>query len=172
MRRWTILFIPHDTEQPRSFAVSERALRWMAGGAAALVLVAVVAIGSIAWWVSSGRLQRAEARLAAESDALGRTAAEMDSLRATVSALNGALDTIRQADARLSAAAGMGKPDSATLQTQAALRGSRASADSLLRRAAFVAQRIGAMADSATARRPNEDRRLPLPSSSPRSSPQ
>ncbi|MCC6928850.1 MAG: hypothetical protein IT359_07655 [Gemmatimonadaceae bacterium] len=172
MRRWTILFIPHDTEEPRSFAVSDRALRWMAGGAAALILTGAVGLGAIAWWASSQRLQRAEARLAAESDVLGRTAAEMDSLRATVSALNGALDTIRHADARLSAAAGVAVPDSATLQTQAELRGSRAAADSLLRRAAFVAQRIGAMADSASARRPNEDRRLPLPSSSPRSSPQ
>jgi len=172
MKRWTILLIPHDTEQPRSFAVSGRMLRWMVGGAATIALIAVAGVGAMAWWVSSGRLERERTRIAAEDAALDRTTTELDSLRATVHALNGALDTIRQADARLSAAAGVSAPDSATLHTQAALRGSRATADSLLRRASFVAQRIGAMADSASARRPNEDRRLPHPSSSPRSAPQ
>ena len=32
MKRWTVLFIPHDTDEPRSVAVSSRALRWMGAG--------------------------------------------------------------------------------------------------------------------------------------------
>ncbi len=154
MKRWTILFVSHDTDEPRSVAVSARALRWMGIGAGAVALAAIVGVGAIATWATQVGQGGARAVVVSEGEVRtsSTTAAEMDSLRETVDALNSALDTIRRADARLSAAAGVPAPDSATLQAHAALRGSRAAADSLLRRASLVANRIGALADSASAR--------------------
>ena len=153
MKRWTVLFIPHDTDEPRSVAVSSRALRWMGAGVAIVAVAAIVGVGAIASWAARTGEGTMRARQATVGEVEGESrVAEMDSLRATVQALNGALDTIRRADARLSAAAGVPAPDSATLQAHAALKGSRASADSLLRRAALVKGRIEALADSASAR--------------------
>lgn len=167
MKRWTILFVSHDTDEPRSVAVSARALRWMGFGAGVVAVAAIVGVGAIATWAT--QLGRGEDRALVVSDGEVRTsanaAAEMDSLRETVDALNSALDTIRREDARLSAAAGVPAPDSATLQAHAALKGSRAAADSLLRRASLVADRLGQMADSASAR--ESSRRAPSPSPRP-----
>lgn len=164
MKRWTILFVSHDTDEPRSVAVSARALRWMGLGAGAVAVAAIVGVGAMATWAA--QLGQRDERALVESDGEVRTsakaAAEMDSLRVTVEALNSALDTIRREDARLSAAAGVPAPDSATLQAHAALNGSRAAADSLLRRASLVADRIGQLADSASAR--EAGRRAPSPS--------
>lgn len=154
MKRWTVLFVSHDTDEPRSVAVSARTLRFLGIGGGAVVVAAIVGVGAIATWAT--QLGRGDNRALVVSDGEVRSsanaAAEMDSLRETVDALYGALDTIRRADARLSQAAGVPAPDSATLQAHAALRGSRAAADSLLRRASLVADRIGALADSASAR--------------------
>jgi hypothetical protein len=67
--------------------------------------------------------------------------------------LNGTLDTIREADARLSAASGVPSADSTTLRAHRAIQGQRAAADSLLSHASSVAGQLGQMADSATGRR-------------------
>ncbi|HMN10242.1 MAG TPA: hypothetical protein PKC83_15775 [Gemmatimonadaceae bacterium] len=155
MRRWTLLVIPHDTEQPRSIAISERAVRLAGSAAAVVVLVAAVGIGALSALLSRrGALDDALAPQAQRASAAGgATAAEIDSLRETVRALTGTLDTIRDADARLSAASGVPSADSATLETHSTLLGSRATADSLLRHASTLAGQIDRMADSAGARR-------------------
>ena len=153
MKRWTVLFIPHDTNEPRSVAVSSRALKWMGGAAVVVAIAAIVGVGVLAGLVVRTGGEATPAPVASGGDADGGSAAaEVDSLRATVRALHSALDTIRHADARLSEPAGVPAPDSATLQAHASLKLSRASADSLLRRASLVAGRIGALADSASAR--------------------
>jgi murein DD-endopeptidase MepM/ murein hydrolase activator NlpD len=48
MRSWTVVIVPHGSESPRHLDVSERtvrALRWAAGAAGGVVLVALVLIG-------------------------------------------------------------------------------------------------------------------------------
>jgi hypothetical protein len=52
MKRWTVLFIPHDTDEPRSVAVSSRALRWMGAGVAIVAVAAIVGVGAIASWAA------------------------------------------------------------------------------------------------------------------------
>lgn len=150
MRRWTILLIPHDTEQPRSYAVSERAVRRAVGGAAVLALTVIGGVAATAYQVARrGGLARVAQ---ADSAAASSDERAVDSLRATVEALNGALDTIRATDAMLAQVAGVAPPDSATLARRAALERTKASADSLLRGASAVAGRLGALADSARRR--------------------
>lgn len=153
MRRWTVLLIPHDTDQPRSFAVSNRALRVATVSAAALFVAAVVGVGAMAGWIArpSDGERAAELSAPAGDGVLGSGNA-VDSLRATVEALYGALDTIRQADARLRAAAGVPPIDSASLDAHAEIADTRAAADSLLRGATIVAGRLGRLADSARIR--------------------
>ena len=153
MRRWTVLLIPHDTDQSRSFAVSGSVLRIAASVAALVVLAAVIGVGSIAAWVArpGTRPGAGRAGLVATRDS-SPTEAQVDSLRATVHALRGTLDTIRQADARLTRVAGIEPSDTATLRTFDAIRGSRAAADTLLRGAKVVARRLGSLADSAALR--------------------
>ena len=68
MKRWTVLFIPHDTDEPRSVAVSSRALRWMGAGVAIVAVAAIVGVGAIASWAArtgegTMRAQRAKCRL-------------------------------------------------------------------------------------------------------------
>ena len=52
MKRWTVLFVSHDTDDPRSVAVSARALRFMGIGAGAVVVAAIVGVGAIATWAT------------------------------------------------------------------------------------------------------------------------
>ncbi len=161
MRRWTLLLIPHDTEQPRSIAVSERAVRLAGSAAAFVVLAAVVGIGAVAALISrtGGVSSEVEAAASVAPAAAPSATAEVDSLRATVRLLTGTLDTIREADARLSAASGVPSADSATLRAHVEIAGTRAKADSLLMRASSVAGRMGALADSAGRGRPVKGQR-------------
>jgi hypothetical protein len=151
VKRWTLLVIPHDTDQPRSVAISERALRWTGVGVGVLLVAALVGVAAVSRWAARPRSADAQAiRTAAREallDSLRRT--ELDSLRRTMQALDATMRTIRGADARLSAAAGVDTADSSALRAHAELPRTRAAADSLLRGAAVVARRIEAMADSA-----------------------
>jgi hypothetical protein len=151
VRRWTILVVPHDTDHPRSYAISERTLRRAVATAAVLVVVAVGGIGATAYQVARGR-GTGWGELATESASASADTPAVDSLRATVESLHSALDTIRETEARLAQAAGVAPVDSATLARRAAIAATRASADSLLRGATVVAGRLGALADSARRR--------------------
>lgn len=157
MRSWTLLLIPHDTDEPRSIAVSERWLRVGAVGVVVILFAAVVGIGTLAARWASVDGTSAHARAASGLDE-GSTSAsvngrELDSLRATVEALYHVLDTIRQSDAQLSEAAGLGETGATVEANHASIALTRASADSLLFGASQVAERLVALADSARRRR-------------------
>jgi hypothetical protein len=151
VKRWTLLVIPHDTEQPRSVALSERALRWAGIGLGVLLVSGLVGMAAVARWAVQPRGEDAQAIRAAAREALldSLRSNEVDSLRQTVQALDGTMRTIRSAEARLSAASGLGPTDRTALRAHADLPRTRAAADSLLRGATVVARKIEAMADSA-----------------------
>ena len=147
MRRWTVLFIPHDTERPHSISFSARALRIAASVAMAVVLVALIGVGAII--ARRGEVGAVGVTRGAErgrGGAMAVPSADVASLRQQVRALNGTLDTIRKADARLRAVAGV-------------VTGSNVSTDSLQRHASGVAARLGTLADSAMAPRGGGQRR-------------
>lgn len=153
MRRWTVLLIPHDTDVPRTIAVSARAARTTAAAVAVVALAAVVGVGAMAGWIARPDSAERDRQLSAPTGTVASlSGSAVDSLRATVEALYSALDTIRQADARLREAAGLPQVDSASLQAHAEMATTRAAADSLLRGANLVAGRLGKMADSARSR--------------------
>jgi len=157
LRSWTLLLIPHDTDEPRSIAVSERWLRVGAAGVVVILFAAVVGIGTIAarWASVDGPSTRARSAGVLGDGSAGATASggELDSLRATVEALYQVLDTIRQSDAQLSEAAGLGATGASAEANHASIALTRASADSLLQGASQVAERLVALADSARRRR-------------------
>ncbi|MEO6445200.1 MAG: hypothetical protein ABIZ91_01795 [Gemmatimonadaceae bacterium] len=116
MRRWTVMLIPHDTERPRSIALSERALHVAASLLVALMLVAMVGVALII--VKLGEIRsvtRAQVAEEARLAALLPGKPAVDSLRRQVEALSGTLDTIRRAEAQLRAVAGTTTLDTATL---------------------------------------------------------
>ncbi len=154
MRTWTVLFIPHDTEEPRSVAVSERMLRVAAAMAIVVLFAAVIGIGSVAGrWARADRTAETVRGSAVFDAGVVGGSGELDSLRATVEALYHVLDTIRQSDAQLSEAAGVGRGASDVEASHASIALTRASADSLLHGASQVAERLVALADSARQRR-------------------
>ncbi|MBC7897820.1 MAG: hypothetical protein H7066_20540, partial [Cytophagaceae bacterium] len=110
MRRWTILFISHDTEAPRSFSFTERALRRAASVGVALLLVSLIGVGSFVARLGSLPPGRSAATVSRAS-----TSPEVIALQARLGAIRGALDTIRREDARLRAVAGVPSTDSAKL---------------------------------------------------------
>lgn len=116
MRRWTVMFIPHDTESPRSISVSERGLRIGASVAVAVLLIALIGLGGIIAQFGQVR-QVGHTRLtsAPRAFAWARRNPEVDSLRRQVDLLHGRLDTIRMADGRLRNISGVPTPDSVTL---------------------------------------------------------
>ena len=151
MRRWTVMFIPHDTERPHSISVSGRAVRVAASVAMAVVLVALIGVGAtIAQRGEVGEVGVTRAAERGREGGVVAPSADVESLREQVRALNGSLDTIRKADARLRAVAGV--------ET-----GSQASTDSLQQSASVVAARFGTLADSAMAPRGGGQRRARAP---------
>ncbi|MFP5354823.1 MAG: hypothetical protein ACLGIK_06655 [Gemmatimonadota bacterium] len=130
-------------------------MRLMGSAVAVVVLAAVVGIGSIAVVVTRRSERPAGGRVAAErpADLAPPSKAQVESLQATVEALTSTLDTIREADARLSAMSGVPPADSGILRAHRAIQGSKAAADSLLLQASTVAARLDQLADSATMRR-------------------
>ena len=116
MRHWTVMFIPHDTESPRSISVSGRVLRIAASAALVIALVALIGLGSIIAQLGdfgAAGVTQASGRMRDAVEAA--PTADVQLLRQQVRALNGTLDTIRNADARLRAVAGVVNPDTATL---------------------------------------------------------
>jgi hypothetical protein len=110
-RRWTVMLIPHGSDAPMSIAVSERALRFLTSIIIAVALVAVIGLGTII-----AQLGRFGTRGANEATSSTPTPSrDLASLRERVAHLNGALDTIRDSDARLRQAAGVPAADTAKM---------------------------------------------------------
>ena len=153
MRTWTVLLIPHDTDEPRGIAVSERLLRVAAAMAVIVLFAAVIGIGTVAArWAGAQRTADTMQRAGIFAEGSMSAGSELDSLRATVEALYHVLDTIRLSDAQLSAAAGVGRDASDVGDNHASIALTKASADSLLHGASQVAARLVALADSARQR--------------------
>ncbi|MCC6318988.1 MAG: hypothetical protein IT361_15015 [Gemmatimonadaceae bacterium] len=120
MRRWTILLISHDTEAPRSFTFTERALRVAGSVGVGAALVAAIGVGTLI--ARSGDWPaRDPSRALAQHDS--GASPHVAALRTQVGAIRSALDTIRAQDARMRAIAGV-----------------QTAADSLLAHAAHLAE--------------------------------
>lgn len=104
MRRWTVLVVSHDSDAPRSYSITERAVRLAAAGALVVGLVALIGLGTIV--ASLGTRGEAKSHPMASAGSMVPSP-EVDSLRRKVGALQGLLDTIRTQDARLQREVGL-----------------------------------------------------------------
>lgn len=103
MRRWTLLVVSHDSEAPQSYPVTERALRAAGLGAVAVLLVAMVGVGTII--ARLGRLGGPPApALAAEKPApphprVSQLEGRVDTLRAVVDSISALDDSLARVTA-------------------------------------------------------------------------
>ena len=156
-RRWTVMVIPHGSDSPRSFAISERAVRAAAYTGSVLGLVAMIGIGSAiasASRVISSVVRPAEAN-AAMSTSKPRDVTEV-ALR--VASLRDTLEVIRKREAQIRLLAGLPATDSANATdapqvaaaTDSASRDESIQADveTLIQRADLLSARFAAVSDS------------------------
>lgn len=103
VRRWTLLVVSHDSEAPQSFPVTERALRAAGIGAVAVLLVAMVGVGTII--ARLGRLggppapALAAERPAAPNPGVIRLEGRVDTLRAVVDSISALDDSLARVTA-------------------------------------------------------------------------
>ena len=105
LRRWTLLIVPHGSDSPQSFSLSERTLRVLASGAATFGLVAALGIGVLVSQVGMPRSRIAER----ENQLLAQ---ELHDLRARVNQLHDTLQLISKRDERVRLLAGLPAVDS------------------------------------------------------------
>jgi hypothetical protein len=118
-KRWTVLIVSHDSEAPRSIAVTQRALRVVTSFSLLLGLAALVGLGSAVARI--GRISRPIDSLRVQTSAVGESE-ELLSLRERAAGLRGALDSVRGGDARLRAHIGVPSVDTSTLLRRLQLR--------------------------------------------------
>ena len=156
-RSWTVMVVPHGSDSPRSFAISERAVRAAAYTGSVLGLVALIGIGSAiasASRVISSVVRPAEAN-AAMSTSKPRDVTEV---ARRVASLRDTLEVIRKREAQIRLLAGLPATDSGNATdapqvaaaTDSASRGESIQADveTLIQRADLLSARFAAVSDS------------------------
>ena len=108
-RRWTVMVVPHGSDSPRSFSVSERTVRASMYTGAALALIALIGLGSAV--ASTGRYISHAVR-PTEANAMGTRPRDMGEVARRVASLRDTLDVIRKREAQIRLLAGLPAADS------------------------------------------------------------
>jgi murein DD-endopeptidase MepM/ murein hydrolase activator NlpD len=156
-RRWTVMVIPHGSDSPRSFAISERAVRAAAYTGSVLGLVALIGIGSAI--ASASRVISSVIRPAEANAAMSSTKPrDVTEVARRVASLRDTLDVIRKREAQIRLLAGLPATDSGNATdapqvaaaTDSASRGESIQADveTLIQRADLLSARFAAVSDS------------------------
>ena len=153
-RRWTVMVIPHDSDAPRSVAVTERTLRNLKAGASFVGLACVVGMGTIVSTLADFR----PPGLMPPTASAATPPAELLAMRTRLATLRDTLEVIRTREAQIRALAGLPSSDSVhrigpdgVLQTAAAPGPAIppvADVDSMLTRASELSERFAAVSDS------------------------
>lgn len=159
-RRWTVMVIPHGSDSPRSFAVSERAVRLAAYAGIAVLVVTLTGFG---YAIAGVRAIVAPASVAtlhpAGSPELAAVASRVASLRDTLAVIREREQHIRllaglpSADSVVPVGAGPQREPGADVISSAGLVTTPATllasdVDTLLSRARTLASRFAAVSDS------------------------
>jgi murein DD-endopeptidase MepM/ murein hydrolase activator NlpD len=154
-RRWTVMVIPHGSDSPRSYSVTERALRITASVGAAFGFVALIGIGNAI--ASLGGPLRQVARASAPND-LAAVAARVASLRDTIGVIHrreqqirllAGLPAVDSVAGTVSASrTNAGEVVSTLGATDTASRGLHLDVETLLKRAEMLSSRFAAVTDS------------------------
>ena len=128
--RWTVLIVPHGTDEPREIVVSRRALR--AARRVATSFAVFIGVGAL-----SSAAMAARQPMPAADQVTGASPATVDSLRRAIA-------TIAEREARIRLLAGLDPLDSAARDTAGMTR----DVGELLRRASTLATSFDEVADS------------------------
>jgi murein DD-endopeptidase MepM/ murein hydrolase activator NlpD len=154
-RRWTVMVVPHGSDSPRSFSVSERAVRLSVYAGATLGLIALVGFGTAV--ATTGRFISSAIR-PTEANAMSSRPRDVAEVAKRVASLRDTLDVIRKREAQIRLLAGLPSSDSAAAATAAGIEiavgdsavGGPAHADveTLIQRADLLSARFAAVTDS------------------------
>ena len=164
-RSWTLLVVPHGSDSPRTFTLTERALRIASGFAAVVGIIAAIGIGVLVSTVGmpTSRIAQRENKLLSQ---------ELIDLKLRLRHLEDTLDVIGKHDERVRLLAGLPPVDSQVAQVGIGGPGmpqvsddplfrtnptlgrmafdTRIDLDKLLRRANLLAQSFSDVSDSLT----------------------
>src|SRR5215216_2707184 len=153
-RRWTVMVVPHGSDSPRSFSISERAVRAGAYVGSVLALMALVGLGATI--ATTGRLISSAVR-PTEANAMSSKPRDVAEVARRVASLRDTLNVIRKREAQIRLLAGLpatdsGAPDASRALAAAADSASRgpihADVETLIQRADQLSARFAAVTDS------------------------
>jgi len=153
-RRWTVMVVPHGSDSPRSFSISERAVR--AAVYAGSVLGAVVIVGFGTAVATTGRYISSAIR-PTEANAMSSRPRDVAEVAQRVASLRDTLDVIRKREAQIRLLAGLPSTDSAAAIAaggdvaagdSATAAPTHADVETLIQRADLLSARFAAVTDS------------------------
>lgn len=151
-RRWTVMVVPHGSDSPRSFSVSERAVRVAVYGGSALGLIVLIGLGTAV--ATTGRYISSAIR-PTEANAMSAPAGNAAEVARRVASLRDTLDVIRKREAQIRLLAGLPSTDSAaavaagtTNADSTSAEPTRADVETLIQRADLLSARFAAVTDS------------------------
>ncbi len=153
-RCWTVMVVPHGSDSPRSYSISERAVRGALYAGSMLGLMAAIGLGTAI--ATAGRFISGAVR-PTEANAMSSHPRDMSEVAKRVASLRDTLEVIRKREAQIRLLAGLPATDSAahvlasaqdSLADSAARALPSADVETLIQRADQLSARFAAVTDS------------------------
>jgi murein DD-endopeptidase MepM/ murein hydrolase activator NlpD len=149
-RRWTVMVVPHGSDSPRSFSISERAVRAAAYTGSVLGLMAIVGLGSAI--ATTGRFVSRAIR-PTEASAMDSRTSDVSEVARRVASLRDTLNVIRKREEQIRMLAGLPATDSGIAAPNAGTGDSSqvpidTDVETLIQRADLLSARFAAVTDS------------------------
>jgi murein DD-endopeptidase MepM/ murein hydrolase activator NlpD len=149
-RRWTVMVVPHGSDSPRSFSISERAVRAAVYTGSVLGLMAIVGLGSAI--ATTGRLVSRAIR-PTEANAMDSRPRDVSEVARRVASLRDTLNVIRKREEQIRLLAGLPATDSGIAAPNAGTGDSSqvpidTDVETLIQRADMLSARFAAVTDS------------------------
>jgi len=153
-RCWTVMVVPHGSDSPRSYSISERAVRAALYVGAMLGLMAAIGLGTAI--ATTGRFISSAVR-PTEANAMSSHPRDMSEVAKRVASLRDTLEVIRKREAQIRLLAGLPATDSAarilasaqdSVADSAARALPAADVETLIQRADQLSARFAAVTDS------------------------
>ncbi|HEX5072883.1 MAG TPA: M23 family metallopeptidase [Gemmatimonadaceae bacterium] len=153
-RCWTVMVVPHGSDSPRSYSISERAVRAALYVGAMLGLMAAIGLGTAI--ATTGRFISGAVR-PTEANAMSSHPRDMSEVAKRMASLRDTLEVIRKREAQIRLLAGLPATDSAarilataqdSLANSAARGLPHADVEALIERADQLSARFAAVTDS------------------------
>jgi murein DD-endopeptidase MepM/ murein hydrolase activator NlpD len=153
-RCWTVMVVPHGSDSPRSYSISERAVRAALYVGAMLGLMAAIGLGTAI--ATTGRFISGAVR-PTEANAMSSHPRDMSEVAKRMASLRDTLEVIRKREAQIRLLAGLPATDSAarilasaqdSVADSAARALPAADVETLIQRADQLSARFAAVTDS------------------------